>query len=134
MVWRNEEAPGGGRGEWEVEAATVEEALPVLCKLSGKEDLAVLTGAGLVEVCGARFTRLAVPVTAGGSLLELALDRGILTGGGRQLPLCEVEAELKAGDPRDADLFAAWLQAAFGLTPENRSKFRRALSLAKGEL
>ena len=124
---------GPGRGEYEVESPSVEEAIPELCKLSGMKELAVLTEAGLVQVCGAQFTRLAIPVTVGSSLLELALDRGVLRGGGREVPLFEVEAELKAGDPKDADRFAAWLQVTFGLEPEGRSKFRRALSLAKGE-
>ena len=124
---------GLGRGEFEVECDTIEAAIPELCKLSGMEELALLTQAGLTQVCGARFTRLAIPVASGQSLLELALDRGVLTGGGREVALFEVEAELKAGDPKDADLFGTWLQATFGFAPENRSKFRRALSLAKGE-
>ena len=124
---------GMGRGEFEVECSSIEDAIPELCKLSGMEELALLTQAGLTQVCGARFTRLAIPVTSGKSILELALDRGVLTGGGQEIPLFEVEAELKSGDPKDADLFGAWLQATFGLEPESRSKFRRALSLAKGE-
>ena len=124
---------GMGRGEFEVECSSIEDAIPKLCKLSGMEELALLTQAGLTQVCGARFTRLAIPVTSGKSILELALDRGVLTGGGQEIPLFEVEAELKSGDPKDADLFGAWLQATFGLEPESRSKFRRALCLAKGE-
>lgn len=123
---------GPGRGEFELECGTPEEAIPELCKLSGKLELAVLTQKGLVQVCGARFTRRAIPITAGGSVLELALDRGVLLGGGRELPLFEVEAELKSGDPKEADRFAAWLQAVYGLIPEKKSKFRRALELAKG--
>ena len=66
-------------------------------------------------------------------LLPVALDEGILTGGGKEIPLCEAELELKGGSREAMETYGAFLSAAYGLTPENRSKFRRALSLAKGE-
>lgn len=125
---------GIGRGEFEVESPCLEDAIEELCKLSGKEELAFLAKAGLVPVCGARFTRTAVTLAVGATAIELALDRGVLSGGGRELPLCEAEAELKAGDPKDVDRFGAYLQAAFGLEPESLSKFARARKLAKGEV
>lgn len=123
-----------GRGEFEVESLSIEEGIAELCKLSGKEELAALAKAGLVPVCGARFTRTAVDMTVGNTRIELAMDRGVLLGGGRELPLCEVEAELKAGDPMDVDRFGLYMQTAFGLEPETLSKFARAKMLAKGEI
>ena len=123
-----------GRGEFEVESPSLENALPELCKLSGKEELASLANSGLIPVCGARFTRLAIDLEFGSTRIELALDRGVLLGGGKEIPLCEAEAELKAGDPGDVDRFGAYLEAAFGLVPEALSKFARAKKLAKGEL
>lgn len=125
---------GIGRGEFEVESPSLEAAIPELCKLSGKEELLTLAAGGLVPVCGARFVRTAIGVVFGDTRIELALDRGVLLGGGKELPLYEVEAELKAGDPKDVDRFGAYLQAAFGLEEEKYSKFRRAQALAKGEL
>lgn len=125
---------GIGRGEFEVESPSLEAAIPELCKLSGKEELLALASAGLVPMCGARFTRTAVALAFGNTQIELALDRGVLLGGGKELPLNEAEAELKAGDPKDVDRFGAYLQAAFGLEEEKYSKFRRAQALAKGEL
>ena len=65
--------------------------------------------------------------------LEIALDLGVLLGGGREMPLCEVEVELKEGPMEAADAFAIDLARAFGLKPERRSKFQRALALARGE-
>lgn len=124
---------GIGRGEFEVESPSLEEAIPRLCKLSSKNDLVSLAAEGLVPVCGARFTRTAIAITVGASLVELALDRGVLLGGGKELPLYEVEAELKAGDPQDVDRFGAYLQTAYALVPEKHSKFRRAKALAQGE-
>ena len=123
-----------GRGEFEVESDTIEAGVKELCKLSGREELAALAEKGLVQVCGARFTRTAIQITAGSTQLELALDRGVLLGGGKELPLYEAEAELKEGQTADVDRFGLYLQTTFGLEPEKSSKFARAKALAKGEL
>ena len=123
---------GIGRGEWEMECDAIETALPELCKLSGWE-LAPLLTDGVVEVCGAQFTRRAFAVELGTCTLEIALDKGILTGGGKELPLCEVEVELKSGSEEAAVAFATVLAQKYDLTPEHNSKFRRASLLAKGE-
>ena len=64
--------------------------------------------------------------------MELALDQGILTGGGIDLPFCEVEVELKAGSREAATLYAQLLAARYGLEPEHQSKFKRATLLAEG--
>ena len=122
---------GVGRGEWETNHQRIEDAIPVLCKLGCTEDLIALTAPGLVRVCGARFTRQCKTLAVEGSTVELALDRGILLGGGRELPLCEVEVELKEGREDDVLLFAQILAAKYGLQQETKSKFRRALDLAK---
>lgn len=124
---------GYGRGEWDCLCADIVQSIPKLCALGAPEELLTLTREGLQEVCGARFTRLAAQVDFGGTLLEIALDRGVLTGGGREEPLCEVEVELKSGDPDLAVAFGARLKQKFQLIPQEKSKFRRALSLAKGE-
>jgi inorganic triphosphatase YgiF len=122
-----------GRGEFEVECPDIEAAIPILCKLSGLPDLLSLTASGVIPVCGARFTRIAKTITLEDCTVELALDRGILSGGGKEIPLCEVEAELKSGSRDAACMYAAALAATYGLTPEHHSKFRRALALYKGE-
>ena len=127
-------AQGHGRGEWEIPCDSIEAAIPVLCNMGAPADLQPLTANGVIEVCGAKFTRIAKAVTFGEAVLELALDRGILTGGGKEIPLCEVEVELKAGTPALADQYARILSVKYGLTPEKDSKFRRALALYKGEV
>lgn len=122
-----------GRGEFEVLCDSIEKALPELCKLSGVAELAALTVSGVVPVCGARFTRVAKLVKLSDCTVELALDRGVLTGGGREIPLCEVEVELKSGSREGAVAYALALAGTYGLKQEHNSKFRRALALAKGE-
>ena len=64
--------------------------------------------------------------------MELALDRGVLFGGGRELPFAEAEVEQKSGSEAAAEAFARRLAARFALTEEPKSKFQRALALAMG--
>ena len=122
-----------GRNEWETECDNIQDAVPVLCKLGGPEELSSLTQAGLVPVCGAKFTRIAKTVQLPDAVVELALDRGVLTGGDKALPFYEVEAELKSGSEAALMVFAQALAQRFSLKPEPKSKFRRSLDLAKGE-
>lgn len=125
-------APGGARGEWEVECGDIETAIPELCKLGCPRELLFHAAKGVREVCGARFCRLAAIILQDDCVLELALDQGVLLGSGREIPLCEVEVELKAGDDAAAVDFARQLVQEYGLTPQPRSKYSRALALAKG--
>lgn len=120
----------GGRGEWETACGDVLEAVPTLCKLGAPQELAALTAGGVREVCAARFTRLAASAQENGCTVEIALDQGVLTGGGRELPFTEVEVEHKAGSEEAAAAFARALAAEFALIPEPASKFQRALALA----
>ena len=125
--------PDGSRGEWETEAPRIEAGIAALCGCGAPKELAVYTSAGVEQVCGARFTRLAATIDLEDCTVELALDSGALLGGGRELPMTEVEVELKDGSEEAAVAFAAELAKEYGLTPENRSKFRRAQLLARGE-
>ena len=120
----------GGRGEWEVEAASIDEGIIKLCDAGAGPELLYATAAGLVEVCGARFTRLAAPLDVPGATVELALDQGVLIGNGKELPFAEVEVELKEGTDEAAIAFAKALAEEFGLVPEGKSKFARAMALA----
>lgn len=127
-------APDGSRCEWEVECSGIIRAIPMLCKLGAPMELMILSVSGLVEVCGAKFTRQALTLEVPGATLELALDKGALLGGGRELPLQEVEVELKEGSDSAAITFAKLLEEEYHLVPEKRSKYRRALGLARGEV
>ncbi len=124
-------AANGARGEWETPCEDIQAAIPVLCKLGAPADLSLLAAEGLTNLCGARFTRRAATVQQEDSLLELALDQGVLFSGALQQPLCEVEVELKTGEPTHALVYANMLAQKFSLSPQPHSKFRRALSLYK---
>lgn len=123
---------GAGRAEYSVECADIRDAIPELCKLGGFFQQEQLL-AGVQPVCGARFHRTAITVDTGDAVLELALDTGVLTGGGREEPLCELEVELIQGPQEAAESYGRALAILYGLKPETKSKFRRASLLAKGE-
>ena len=125
-------AEGFGRNEWEAECGDIAAAPELLCNLGAPLELMVLTAGGLTEVCGARFTRLAKQLEVPGGLVELALDQGVLLGNGKELPFAEVEVELKEGTDETAAAFARALAQEYGLIPEAKSKFARAMALAMG--
>ena len=123
--------PGGidGRSEYEWSCESIHEAIPHLCRLSGSNALAQLVERGLVETCGARFTRTARPFVAGSTLTELALDCGVLINGDKEEPFAELEVELKRGFREEADIIGLLLSQAYGLEIENKSKFQRSKEL-----
>lgn len=121
-----------GRGEWECLCDDIQTAVPELCKLGAPELMLLLTIAKLEPTCGARFTRRALDIENEAFTAELALDNGVLLGGGREEPLCEVELELKSGDAGAMTAYADFLALRHGLSPEPHSKFRRAKALAEG--
>lgn len=124
---------GDARGEWEAECEDIEAAIPKLIALGAPEDLAELTQEGIVHICGARFTRLAKIISLSDCTVEIALDKGVLLGGGKAEALCEAEVELKDGTKAACDAFAAELAERFGLVIEEKSKFARALALYRGD-
>ncbi len=118
--------PDGAHGEWECTAASLEEAM---------EQLAALGAPGLpraeeiVPICGAAFTRSCCLISVDGGKVELALDEGILTGSGKEIPLREVELELKEGPDTALLTFGPAFARHFALEEEPLSKFARARAL-----
>ena len=123
-------AGGLGRNEFETECDGILDAIPLLCAMGAPEELMTYAADGIEEVCGARFRRLAGRVDLNGTEVELALDQGVLTGGGREQPFVEVEVELKSGSRETAMAYANALAHRFSLRPERKSKYKRALDLA----
>ena len=123
----------GSRGEWEIHWQEPQTMVAALCDAGAPEELEILTQGGIVPICGAKFTRLAKSLALEGCEVEIALDRGVLTAGGREEALCELEVELKSGDDAAVEAFAKALAMEFGLQPEKRSKFKRAQALAKDQ-
>ena len=125
--------PDGSRGEWECETTDINAGVQELIRLGAPEVLPDLIRDTLIVACGARFTRLAAEIPTADGTAELALDSGVLIGGGKEIPLCEVEIELKTGSDDAVQALAHAIAAEFSLTEEPHSKFHRASALAKGE-
>lgn len=125
--------PDGSRGEWECHATDIAEGLACLLQQGAPAEIGLLAQKGLIPVCGAKFVRLAATVETADGTADLALDHGKLLGGNKEMPLCEVEVELKTGSDAAAMELADTLALRYDLQPENKSKFRRAMLLAQGE-
>lgn len=121
--------PDGSRGEWETDSADLTEGVRQLCSLGAPEEILNYVNQGVAPFCGARFTRLAKTIELPGGAVELALDQGVLLGGGRELAFAEVEVELKAGEDDLARAFAEALAAEFDLKKQPKSKLARAMAL-----
>ena len=124
-------AQGLGRAEFEAECGDIMDAVMLLVAQGAPMELLLLTARGVTPSCGARFTRLAGLLELEGCTVELALDEGVLLGGGKELPFLEVEVELKEGSREAAVAFGAALAAELGLQTELRSKVARARQLAE---
>ena len=122
--------PDGSRGEWEVENTGLGAGAAQLCSLGAPKEILDYVNQGVAPFCGARFTRLAKTIDLPGGQVELALDKGALLGGGRELPFAEVEVELKSGEDDLARDFAQSLAAEFDLQEQPKSKLARAMALS----
>lgn len=127
----NEAAAGAvlARGEWEVELPG---AAPELAAFA---DPAVLEVTGLVlpdeieAVFEARFKRRVLLVEwpdgeRPSARIELAFDRGAIRAEGREVPIGEIELELKSGDPQSLFELA---EAMHGLVPLSLQPLDKAL-------
>lgn len=116
------------RGEYECEAASLAEGIPLLVALGAPKELFAAPEA-YVPVCGARFLRRLCLLEQDGMLCELAMDNGILFREERQLSFSELELELKKGTSAQLASFAEPIRARYGLHEEPKSKFARASAL-----
>ncbi|MCF8160946.1 MAG: CYTH and CHAD domain-containing protein [Polaromonas sp.] len=69
-----------------------------------------------------------------GSVVEVALDIGQIEAKGRLAPICELELELKAGQPAALFDLARQLGRGVAVLPANRSKAERGFLLAQDAL
>ena len=123
--------PDGSRGEWETENADLAAGVRQLCAMGAPKEILDYVNLGVTPFCGAKFTRLAKTIVLPGGCVELALEEGVLLGGGQEKPFSEVEVELKSGGDDLAKAFAGALAKEFNLTEQPKSKLARAMALAQ---
>lgn len=121
------------RGEWEapVAAAALNAAQLAATPWSALDPDGALFAA-LTPCFETSFERTAWQVRrADGSVVEVALDLGQVRAGGRSLPICELELELKAGEAGALFELARQIGQSVPLLPANRSKSERGYALAE---
>ena len=103
-------------------------AIACALNLKASEDFSSLTP--LYDTDVHRVTRL---VEHGGSVMEIALDRGRIQSGTKSLDLCELEIELKKGRPEHAvDLARQWC-AEYGLCLSSITKSMKGQRLRNAD-
>ena len=92
----------------------------------------MLAGEALAPVFTTRVERTVRMVQVGDALIEAALDRGELSADGRRAAVCELELELKAGEPGALFDLARQLSRSVPLRLSLISKAERGYGLASG--
>jgi len=125
-------ASAGGvfsRGEWETAIAGPDPDRDALARTPAA---AMLDGETLTPVFTTRVERVVRIVHVGDAIIEAALDRGELSADGRRAPVCELELELKAGQPGALFDLARELAKRTPLRLSLISKAERGYGLAAG--
>ncbi len=78
------------------------------------------------------FRRITWPACYEGADIEIALDQGEISSNGKAMPLCELELELKGGDPTALQRLALRLTDAIPMQLEHRTKAERGYELYSG--
>ena len=124
------------RGEWQVYSDDVRSGIPRLVAEGAPEELRTLVEAApeLVERCTIEFDRKAVQLELPhGVVVEMSVDEGLIRAGGKEQPLYECELELFFGRPEDLEPLSELFRNKYHLTPEEKSKYARALALLAKE-
>jgi triphosphatase len=124
---------GISRGEWEQPITSDE---PSRADISATPAGAVLAKNGKNGSVAALYTvavdRASFLVKEGSAEIEIAVDRGEIKHEGKELPVCELELELKKGDPRQLFALARRFVAKAPLRLSFISKGDRGDRLAEG--
>ncbi|WP_249976538.1 CYTH domain-containing protein [Vreelandella olivaria] len=124
---------GGGmssRQEWEWQVPSLhidQQALSELPPFQGRLGAAITH---LTPTLNTDFTRRGWKIEWQESLIEMVLDEGEIVTGGAQVPICELELELKMGQPEALWSLALHLAEQVPLRPSDTSKAARGNSLA----
>ena len=119
----------GRRGEWEWPVGAETPDLGLLAGTPCASSVAALDGA-LAPVCRTEISRTAWRVASGGAAVEVAIDQGRIRAGQSEMPVSELELELKDGEPGTLYRLALELSDAAPLAIEPASKAERGAQLA----
>jgi len=95
----------------------------------GRDMLDILDGKPLINIFDMIFTRKRIRLDYGTSLLELALDEGVIVAGINSIPFRELEIEVYSGNKDDLLEIGERIADKYGLEPEMKTKFARGMEL-----
>ena len=132
LKWRPETAEGVFvRGEIEMPVAELRPDLSLFDAETGEKLRALIGDNPLEAKYETRVWRIARMVGQGGARIEAAFDEGVILVGERSRPLCEVELELKSGEPREFYECAAHVADSLPLVLDMVSKAERAFHFSR---
>ena len=95
----------------------------------GKDLLDIIDGKPLINVFDIIFTRNRIRIDYEQSILELALDEGVIVAGAKSIQLRELELEIYSGNKEDLLAVGKKIAGKYGLKPELKTKFTRGVEL-----
>jgi len=95
----------------------------------GRDLLDILDDKPLVNIFDMIFTRKRIRIDYGQSILEIALDEGVIVVGVKSVPFRELEIEIYSGNKEDLLAVGKQIADKYGLEPELKTKFARGIEL-----
>jgi inorganic triphosphatase YgiF len=120
------------RKEWETEIDGMEPRLDAIRGTALEPLRRNKLRRNLKPVFTTRVRRTVYPIETRGSEIELAIDRGKVEANGHTAPLCEVEMELKRGEPAELFTLAHRLLDSVPFQLASKSKAERGYELLSG--
>lgn len=97
----------------------------------GKDLLDLIDDKPLVNIFDVIFTRKRIRVDYEKSILELALDEGVIVAGANSDQFRELEIEIYSGSKEDLLNIGKQIADKYGLEPELKTKFSRGIELLR---
>lgn len=120
------------RAEWNIKVENGEANPQVFTKTTVDQNiLRELSTKELIPIVQTDFVREVAILTIGDNKIEVAMDKGVITGNGNKIPILEIELELKEGKEQSLIEFGEKLMKEFPLKLSNKSKFARGLALVQ---
>ena len=95
----------------------------------GKDLLDIIDDKPLVNIFDMIFTRNIIRIDYEESILEIALDEGVIVAGAKSDQVRELEIEIYSGNKDDLLEVGRKLAAGYSLEPELKTKFARGIEL-----
>lgn len=118
------------RAEWNIKVENGNADPQVFTKTTVDQNiLKELSTKKLIPIVQTNFVREVVILTIDDNKIEVALDKGKINGNGNEIPILEIELELKEGEEKILLEIGEKLIKEFPLELSNKSKFARGLAL-----